>query len=47
MSGSRMSGVDGMVLDVDSRLSAEGKQAAALVDISLGSATSHRLVTSC
>lgn len=47
MSGSRMSGVDGMALDLGSQLGAEGKQAAALVDVSLGSASSHRLVTSC
>lgn len=46
MFSSRMSGVDGMVLDVGSWLGAEGKQAAALVDISLGSTSSHWLVIS-
>lgn len=47
MLSSRMSGVDGMVLDVGSWLGAEGNQAAALVAISLEAASSLWLVISC
>lgn len=47
MFSSRMSEVDRMVLEVGSRGSAEGKQAASLLDISLGSASSPPPVISC
>ena len=47
MCSSRMSEVDGTVLEVGSWLGAEGKQAAALGGISLGAAGSHRLVINC